>query len=69
MAQTDSVTAYLTKITSVRDELATIGEIIAPIELVRIPLNGLPKTWENFVDGIVAWENLPDWETLWDNCI
>eukprot|EP00253_Pinus_taeda_P022698 PITA_22698 len=69
MAYTDSVTTYLTKITSVRDELATVGEIIAPIELVRIALNGLPKTWENFVHGIVTRENLFDWERLWDDCI
>jgi len=58
MAKTDSATTYLTNITSVRDELAAIGEIIAPSELVRIALNGLPKTWENFVDGIIAQENL-----------
>eukprot|EP00253_Pinus_taeda_P030320 PITA_30320 len=69
MAKADSATTYLTKITSVRDELAVVGETIAHTELVRISLNGLPKTWENFVDGIVARENLPDWERLWDDCI
>jgi len=69
MAKTNSARTYLTKITSVRDELAAAGEIIAPTELVRISLDGLPKTWENFVDGIVARENLPDWERLWDDCI
>lgn len=45
MAKTDSARAYFTKITSVRDELATIRENIAPTKLVRIALNGLPKTW------------------------
>ena len=69
MAKADNATTYLMKITSVSDELAAIGEIIAPTELVRIALNGLPKTWENFVDGIVARENLPDWERLWDDFI
>ena len=64
MVKTDSVIAYLTKITLVRDELAVVGDVIAPTELVRIALNGLPKTWENFVDGIVARENLLDWERL-----
>ena len=68
MAKADSATTYLTKITAVRDELAAVGEIIAPTELVRIALNGLPKTWNNFVDGIIARENLPNWESLWDNC-
>ena len=69
MAKIDSTIAYLTKITLVRDELAVVGEIIAPSKLLRIALNGLPKTWQNFVDGIVARENLPDWERLWDDCI
>ena len=52
-----------------RDELAAVGETIPPTELVQITLNGLPKTWESFVDGIVARENLPSWERLWDDCI
>lgn len=69
MAKTDSDTSYLTKITSVRDELAVVGETIAPIELVRIDLHGLPETWEIFVDGIVTRDNLPRWERLWDDCI
>jgi len=69
MTKTNNVTTYLTKITSVRDELVAVGEIIAPTELVRIALNGFPKTWENFVDDIVAQENLLDWERLWDDCI
>ena len=69
MAKTDNAIAYLTKITSMRDELAVVRETIVPIELVRIALNGFPKTWESFVDGIVARENLLGWERLWDNCI
>ena len=69
MAKTDSATTYLTKITSVRDELASVGEIIPPTELVQITLNGLPKTWESFVDGNVGRENLLEWERLWDDCI
>ena len=57
MAKTDSATAYLNKITSVKDELEVVGETIAHTELVRITLHGLPKIWESFVDGIVAREN------------
>lgn len=69
MAKTNSTRMYLTKITSVKYEFAAVGEIIVPTKLVRISLNCLPKTWENFVDGIVARENLLNWERLWDNCI
>ena len=69
MENTDSVTAYLTKITNVRDELAAVGEVIPPTELVQITVNGLPSTWLNFSDGIVARETLPTWDRLWDDCI
>ena len=64
IAKTDSATTYLTKITTVRDELAAIGETITPTELVRITLNGHPNTWLNFADGIVARETLPTWQRL-----
>ena len=69
MAKTDSVTAYLTKITNVRDELAAVGEAVPPAELVRIAVNGLPSSWLNFADGICARETLPTWERFWDDCI
>jgi hypothetical protein len=36
---------------------------------VNVTLNGLPKSWELFVKGLCAWENIPDWQRLWDDCI
>lgn len=60
MTKFESVIAYLTRITSVRDELVAIGEMIVPTELVRTALQGLPKHWKVFVEGIIARENLPE---------
>lgn len=65
----DSAAGYLTKITNVRDELAAIGEAIPSTELVRIAVNGLPRSWLNFADGVCARETLPTWERFWDDCI
>eukprot|EP00253_Pinus_taeda_P007806 PITA_07806 len=65
----DSAAGYLTKITNVRDELAAIGEAIPPTELVLIAVNGLPRSWMNFADGVCARETLPTWERFWDDCI
>lgn len=69
MSRTDTVATYLTKITQVRDELATIGEIVDNQKLERTTLNGFTKPWEAFVNGIVARDNLPKWERMWDNFI
>ena len=69
MDKTDSAAGYLTKITNVRDALAAVGEVIPSTELERIAVNGLPRSWLNFADGVCACETLPTWERFWDDCI
>ena len=49
--------------------MASIGDTVAPTELVRLAIQGLPKAWETFVDGIIAREHLPDWERLWNDYV
>ena len=51
------------------DELATVGETVDSVELIRVALNGFLKSWETFVRGIVARENMPSWERLWDDFV
>ena len=64
MKGSKSVVTYLSRFTDVRDELASIGEIVAETKLVCTTLHGFPKSWEVFVEGIVAREHLPDWGRL-----
>ena len=49
MLKSKSITSYLRRFTQTRDELATIGDIVDPSELVRTTLNGFSKSWEIFV--------------------
>jgi hypothetical protein len=37
------VTSYLTRVAQVKDELATVGEVVSDSELVRIALKGFTK--------------------------
>jgi hypothetical protein len=67
MGKKESVSSYLTRMTQVKDELATIGEVITDFELVRIALNGFTKDWEIFVKCVVGHEHLPNWSRLWDD--
>lgn len=67
MFRIDIVATYLTRITQVSDELATIRETIDDHELVRTTLNGFTKSWDVSVARIVARENLPKWECMWDD--
>ena len=65
----EGVTTYLTRISAVWDELAAVGEKVAPTELVRTAVNRASKSWGAFVQAIVGRENLPDWERLWDDFV
>jgi hypothetical protein len=46
MGKGESVSSYLTKVAQVKDELATVGEVISNSELVRIALKGFTKEWK-----------------------
>ena len=66
MSRGEGVTSYLTRLTQVRDELATVGDIILEEELVQIALNGFGKQWDVFVQCVVGREKMPTWERLGD---
>ena len=40
---------YFTRISQVRDELATVGVVVPSAELVRTTLNGVSQPWVVFV--------------------
>ena len=69
MLKTKSVTSYLGRFTHIRDELATIREIVDLDFMVRTSLNKFSKPWGSFVQGIIAREVMPTWERLWDDFV
>jgi hypothetical protein len=69
MTEIEKVSSYLTRITQVRYEIGTVGEVILDGEMVRTSLNGFLKKWNTFVEGVVSRENCPNWERLWDDFI
>jgi hypothetical protein len=42
------------RITQIHDHLIAIGEVVDDTELVNVALNGFPRSWEPFVQGICA---------------
>ena len=55
----DSIPNYLTKFTQYRDELGSVGIIVAEEDMVRLALLGLPKSWHSYQDSVNGWEKLP----------
>jgi hypothetical protein len=69
MLEDELVTSFLGRYTQIRDELATVGEVVNPNSLVRQAMNSFTKPWGPFLQGIVAREVMPTWERMWDDFV
>lgn len=69
MIKGESVNAYFMQMSTLRDELATLGYEIQSKELTLIALDGLPSIWETFVQGISARDNFPKFDRLKVDCL
>jgi hypothetical protein len=65
MMKGDTVVIFFMKISEIKEQLETIGEIMSGRELVLTTLNNLPKTWEPFLHSISGREALPTFDRLW----
>ena len=68
MENLESVTSYLMRVSQIRDQLATLGDVISDKELVTTTLNGFPTFWIPFVQGVCARSKLPKFDKLWADC-
>lgn len=69
MAKGKSVITYFMKILDLRDQLSPIGDEVVDKDLVMLALNGLPHSWEPFIQGISGRSKLPKFDRLRVDCI
>ena len=69
MIQGEGATWYLTILSWVKYELASIGVTISKNDMVRITLKAFIEEWKNFIKRIVSRETLRDWYRMWDDFI
>ena len=65
MEKGDTISTYLNKLTTCRDELGSVGVTTADDDMVSLALLGLPKSWNSYQDSMNGREKLSDWERLW----
>eukprot|EP00253_Pinus_taeda_P024727 PITA_24727 len=64
VARSDTISTYLNKLTTCRDELGSVGITTTDDHMVSLALLDLPKSWHSYQDSINGREELPDWERL-----
>ena len=56
------------RITKLRDKLKSSGDNLEEKDLAMITLNGLPPSWESFIQTISGRTKLPKFDKLWAEC-
>jgi hypothetical protein len=69
MLEDEMITSFPGRYKKIRDELATVREVVNPNSLVRQAMNSFTKPWGPFVWGIIVREVMPTWERMWDDFI
>jgi hypothetical protein len=52
MQNSETIQSYFTRVSQIKEQLEAIGDTVEEVELVMTTLNGLPKSWESFIQGI-----------------
>ena len=65
MTKSNTIATYFMNITHRRAKLITIGEKLDDIDLISLALNGIPTSWEPFIQGVCSRDALRSLDRLW----
>ena len=68
MTKSENIASYFMRITEPRDKLKFSGDNLEEKDLVMTTLNGLPPSWESFIQTISGRTKLPKFDKLWAEC-
>ena len=70
MQMTKNIQSYFTRVSQIKEQLEAIWDNIEEVEVEMNTLNGLPRSWEYFIQGICSrmkltgkntWKKRLDW--------
>ena len=67
MQNSETVQSYFTRVSQIK-ELEAIGDSVEEAEITMTTLNGLPNSWESFIQGICSRRKLTKFNRLWEHC-
>ena len=68
MTKSENIASYFIRITELRDKLKASGDNLEEKELVMTTLNGLPPSWESFIQSISGRTKFPKFDKFWVDC-
>jgi hypothetical protein len=68
MQSSETIQSYFTRVSQIKEHLEAIENTVEEVELVMTTLNGLPRSWESFIQGICSRRKLTRFSKLWEDC-
>ena len=68
MTKFENIASYFMRITELQDKLKFSGDNLEENDLVMTTLNGLPPSWESFIQTISGRTKFPKFDKLWEEC-
>ena len=61
-----TIQSYFTRVSQIKEQLESVDEEVENAEIVMTNLNGLPRSWDSFIQGIYARKKLVKFSRLWE---
>ena len=64
----ETIQSSFTRVSQFKEQLEVAAEELENAEIVMTNLNGLPRSWDSFIQGICARKKLVKSYRLWEEC-
>ena len=64
----ETIQSYFTRVSQIKEQLEAVDEEVENAEIVMTTLNGLPREWDSFIQGICARKKPIKFSRLWEEC-
>ena len=64
----ETIQSYFTRVSQNKEQLEAVDEEVENAKIVMTTLNGLPRSWDSFIQVICARKNLIKFSILWEEC-
>jgi hypothetical protein len=68
MQNSKTIYSYFSRVNQIKEKIEAIGDSVEGEEMVMTTLNGLPKSWDAFIQGICSRKKLPKFSRLGEDC-
>ena len=63
---TETIQSYFSRVSQIKEHLEAVDEEMENAEIVMTTLNGLPRAWDSFIQGIYARKKLVKFNRIWE---